>query len=143
MMDTLTARPFTAASFNQFLAEKKLAAARCTRCGALFLPPRAICPKCRHDVMEWVEVSGRGKLAAYTSIYIGPAFMVEQGFNRENPYLTGIVALEEGIQISARITGLDPKNPAAVQIGAPVQVEFLEHGEGDAKRTFLAFRAGD
>ena len=40
MMATL---PFTVASFNQFLNEKKLMASRCPQCDALYLPPRALC----------------------------------------------------------------------------------------------------
>ena len=37
-------RPFTAASFNQYLAEHKLMGACCPACHATYLPPRAICP---------------------------------------------------------------------------------------------------
>jgi uncharacterized protein len=128
-MDSTTILPFTPHSFYQYLGQKKLMASRCTQCGALHLPPRAICPDCQASQMEWVQTSGIGKLAAFTSLTIGPTFMNEQGFGRDNPYLTGIVDLEEGVRISARILGFDAKDPASVQIGAPLQVEFLEVGE--------------
>ena len=139
--ETTMIRPFSAASFDQYIAEHRLMAARCTDCGGLYVPPRAICPTCHGEALEWAETSGKGKLAAFTVIYSGPTFMVEQGFDRKNPYVSGIVELEEGICISARITGLDPSRPAEIRIGAPLDVEFVEVGEGEAKKTFLAFKA--
>ena len=131
--------PFTAASFNQFLGEKKLMASHCPACDALYLPPRAICPKCHSDQLEWVETSGKGKLAAFTSVYVGPTAMIAQGYDRNNPYVTGIVELDEGIKISARILGVDAGHPEQIKIGTPMTVAFLERGEGEARRTFLAF----
>ena len=141
MIETTTIRLFSAAAFGQYIAEHKLMASRCTKCGKSYLPPRAICPKCHSDQMEWVEASGKGTLAAFTIIYSGPTFMVEQGFDRTHPYISGIVALEEGTSISARITGIDPLKPEAIQIGAPLTVDFVEFGEGEAQKTFLAFKA--
>jgi len=141
MTETTTPRPFTAASCNQFLAESKLMAARCRKCGARHLPPRAICPACGHDEMEWIETGGKGRLAGFTIVYVAPTFMIQQGYGRENPYVTGVVELEEGVRISARITGLDPSDPGSIRVGTPLQVEFLPVGEGEARRVFLAFRA--
>ena len=56
MSDEVLERPFTAAAFNQFIAEKKLMGSRCIQCAELYLPPRAICPKCHNDQMEWEEL---------------------------------------------------------------------------------------
>jgi uncharacterized OB-fold protein len=78
-------------------------------------------------------------LAAFTVIYSGPTFMFEQGFDRKNPYLSGIVELEESPRISARITGLDPTKPAEIQIGIPLHVDFVAFGEGEAEKVYLAF----
>ncbi len=139
MSDTISL-PFTAASFNRLLGEHRLMAARCTRCNALFLPPRSLCPTCRQESLAWVELSGRGALAAFTVIYVGPSAMIAEGYTRENPYVTGIVALDEGPQISARILGLDARNPDLSWIGTRLTVEYLDRGEGDQRRTFLAFR---
>jgi len=134
-------REFTSASYNQFLGEKKLMASKCTKCGALYLPPRPLCIKCFGSEMEWVEMKGKGKLAAFTTIYVGPTFMLEEGYDRNNPYCTGVVELEEGPGISARILGVDAKKPEEIKIGTPLAVDFVERGEGEAKRTFLAFKA--
>lgn len=138
--ETTTVRPFTSAAFDQFIAEHKLMASRCTKCGESYVPPRAICPKCHSEEMEWVETSGKGKLAAFTVIYSGPTFMVEQGFDRKNPYVSGIVELEEGARMSARITGVDPTKPNEIKIDSPMTVDFVGFGDGERKKTYLAFR---
>lgn len=136
-----TMRPLTAASFNQYLAEGKLMGSRCPQCGATYLPPRAICPACHCDALEWAEMPQGGKIAAFTSIYVGPSAMVAAGHDRNNPYVTGIVELEGGAKISARILGVDAKNPSIEWIGRPVTATFVESGEGDAKTVTLAFEA--
>lgn len=115
-------------------------ASRCKKCQALYLPPHPICTKCHANDMEWVEMQGSGRLAAFTAIAVGPTCTIDEGFDRNNPYLVGIVELEEGPKISGRILGLDPKKPEDIKVGTPLTVEFLEQGAG--KRTFLAFKAG-
>jgi uncharacterized OB-fold protein len=141
MTEMISARPFTAFSFNQYLKENKFMGSRCTRCGAVFLPPMTICAHCRATAMEWVELSGKGMLAGFTVIGSGPNFMLKAGFGRDNPYVSGIVELAEGPKISARILGVDAKKPESIKIGTPLAVEFLEQGEAEMRRTYLAFRA--
>lgn len=140
MTDTTTIRSFTAASFDQYLADGKLMASRCADCGTLNLPPRAICPKCHSENLEWVETSGHGKLAGFTVVYIAPNFMLEQGFGRDKPYVSGIVELDEGVKISARITGVDATKPEEIKVGTPLTIDFITTGEGDEAKTFLAFK---
>jgi len=134
--------PFTAFEFQQYLNQGQLKASQCVDCQKIFLPVRAICPECGKSNLEWIDLTGKGKLAAYTSVYIGPSFMNEQGYGRNNPYLTGIIELEEGVMISARLLGLDPENPSEIKIGTPLEFSALEIGEGDNISTQLAFKAG-
>lgn len=131
---------FTNTSFNQFLSQHKLMGTRCTRDGQVFLPPRALCPQDFNSQMEWVEFSGRGRLAAFSIVYIGPSHMIEAGYNRKNPYCAAIIELEEGPKISAQLLDVDVLHPETIQIGMPVQVDFVERGEGEHQQTFLAFR---
>jgi hypothetical protein len=136
-------REFTAASFNAFLNEKQLMAARCATCGALYLPPRPLCTSCYTADMQWAQLNGRGRLTAYTVIAVGPTFMVEEGYDREHHYCSGIVQTEEGPSITARILGVDVKHPDAIRIGTPLEVRFLSRGAGESKKTFLAFEKAD
>lgn len=133
-------RPFNDISYEQFLNEEKLMGSRCKKCGALSLPPRSICIKCYGSQMDWVEMKGKGKLAAFTCISVGPPFMIAEGYDRKRPYCSGVVALEEGTRVVARIEGVDGSKPETIKIGAPLQVEFLHRGEGDNLTTFLAFK---
>jgi uncharacterized OB-fold protein len=133
-------RPFNDISYEQFLNEEKLMGSRCKKCGALSVPPRSICIKCYSSQMDWVEIKGKGKLAAFTCISVGPPFMIAEGYDRKRPYVSGVVALEEGTRVVARIEGVDGSKPETIKIGAPLQVEFLHRGEGDSLTTFLAFK---
>ena len=137
--DSTAIRPFSSASFEAYLAEHRLMAARCTRCGGIYLPPRPICPKCHSEAMEWIETSGKGSLSAFTVIYNGPTFMVAQGFDRKHPYISGIVELEEGPRISARISGVNPTRPDEIVIGTSLQLNFEDTAEGETNKTHLAF----
>jgi len=141
MTTTTTERPFTSASFETYLSEKKLMGSHCAVCKKNFLPPHAICSNCHSDKLTWIEFSGKGKLAAFTSIFIAPTAMIEAGYGRDKPYLAGVVELEEGVKISAQILGLDATKPEEVKIGTHLQTEFIERGEGEKKKIFLAFRA--
>lgn len=130
---------FTSAAFYKNLAEHKLMGSRCRSNGEVYLPPRPICPADFNDDMEWVELSGKGKLAAFTIVYIGPSAMIEAGYDRKNPYCVGVVRLDEGPMISAQILGVDVRKPETIQVGTSLRVAFVERGEGEARRTFLAF----
>ncbi len=87
-------------------------------------------------------MKGAGRLAALTSISIGPPAMQEEGFNRKNPYCTGVVRLDEGPRVVARIEGVDARNPETIEIGIPVTAVYLHCGEGENRKTQLAFRPG-
>jgi uncharacterized OB-fold protein len=136
-------KAFHSAAFYRFLADHKLMASRCSECGELHVPPRALCPSCHGANMEWAEMSGQGTLVAFTTIHIVPTAMIGAGYGRDNPYCTGIVRLREGPTISAQILGVDAGAPQEIVIGSPAQVAFVRRGEGDDAQTFLAFEIGD
>lgn len=140
MTDQLTVeRPFTAASFQAYMNEGKLMGSHNRETGEVFVPPRPIDPQTHSADMEWVELSGRGTLAAFTSVYIGTTAMIDAGFDRTKPYVTGIVELEEGPRISAQLAGVDGKQPDLAWIGRPVRAAFMERGEEKKRRAYLAF----
>ena len=134
-------RAFTEQSFQTYLSEGKLMGSRSKESGKIYVPPRPLDPETHSDEMEWVELSGKGELAAFTAVFIGPNAMIEAGYDRKNPYMSGIVKLAEGPFISAQILGLDADAPDVNDIGTPLTVQFIERGEDEKKRTFLAFSA--
>ena len=132
--------PFNDISYERFLSDEKLMGSRCRKCGVLSVPPRSICIKCYSIEMEWVEMKGQGKLAAFTCIAIGPPFMIKEGYDRQHPYVSGVVQLEEGVKVVARIEGVDGSKPETIKIGTPLQVQFLHRGEANSSKTFLSFK---
>ena len=131
--------PFSDIVYNQFLAEDKLMGSKCEGCGALYVPPRQICIKCHGSDMKWVEIKGNGRLAAFTCIFIGPPSMAAEGYSRENPYCVGVVELENGARVDARIENVDILNPENIEVGMPMKIKFVHHGEGNTQQTCLGF----
>jgi uncharacterized OB-fold protein len=138
-MSTDQARAFTAASFNDYLKEGKLMGVRCRACGVLSAEPRPMCPECHGREVEWHQFSGRGQLTTFTCISVVPVSMGEQGYGRNNPYCSGIVTLEEGPRISARIMGVDAANPQNIQSGTALT---LSAEDMDEEKPALTFKAG-
>ena len=132
-------RPFSDISYKKFLNEEKLMGTRCKGCGTQYVPPRSICVDCYGSDMEWIEMNGRGRLAAFTCINIPPPFMIALGYNRKNPYCTGVVELEEGARVDARIEGVDCGKPEDINVGMPLKVKYLHRDEGEKRETYLAF----
>jgi uncharacterized OB-fold protein len=137
----MTEVDFSNAAFQAHLAEHKLMGSHCRSCGTTFLPPRPLCTHCYSEAMEWVELPAAGELVAFTTVHIAPTAMLAAGYGRDNPYCSGIVKLENGLSISAQILGVDAGKPETIGIGTPLEAEFVERGEGEQKKTFLAFRA--
>jgi len=127
-------------SFYTALDEGVLLGSRCKTCGFTAAPQRLICPKCHSDKMELIEFSGKGKLAAYTVIFVPPTEMQLAGYDSKNPYCVGIVTLNEGPRVNAQILGLDLSKPELIQIGMPLTMTTVTRGLEDAQHNYLAFQ---
>ncbi len=73
-------------------------------------------------MLEWRAASGRGKLVAQTLCH-APA----PGFDEEVPYVLGIVALEEGPRVFARIVNAEF---GALKIGQAMRLVWDETRAG-------------
>jgi uncharacterized OB-fold protein len=130
---------FSQSAFRAFLEEHKLMASVCDTCGTKYLPPKPLCTHCYGEAMAWSEVEGVGELQAFTTVHIAPTSMLDAGYGRDNPYCAGIVKLVDGLSISAQITGVDANQPEKIKIGTRMEVEFIKRGDGETKKTYLAF----
>jgi uncharacterized OB-fold protein len=131
---------FTHTAFTRHLLDHKLMGVRAQGIGTILLPPRPLGPGETICSMEWVPLAGTGTLEAFSIIHIAPSAMIQEGYGRDNPYCAGIVRLTEGPAISAQILGVDIRTPESIRIGTKVSVEFIDSGEGEQKKTRLAFR---
>jgi scaffold protein (connect acetoacetyl-CoA thiolase and HMG-CoA synthase) len=132
--------PINDTSFGQFIREGKIMGSKCKKCEAVALPPRQICVHCYGTEAEWVEISGEGRLSAFTSIVVAPPIMIEKGFNRNNPYVVGVVELAGGLKMVARIIGVDAKKPQDIKVGMPLKVDFTAGDYTASERPCLFFR---
>ncbi|MCO6449890.1 MAG: Zn-ribbon domain-containing OB-fold protein [Caldilineales bacterium] len=130
---------FIKSEYESHLAEHRLMGSRCQTCGSVFLPPRPLCSNCYGEKMEWVDMGESGTLVAFTVVHIAPTAMIEAGYGRDNPYVTGIVTLDSGPSISAQIIGVDAKHPETIVIGSPVVARFIARQNGDGQQPFLVF----
>ena len=132
-------REFTIKSYLDYLSEKKLMGSKCKDCGASYVPVRKLCTKCNSVNMEWVEMSGKGKVAAFTIITVGTPFFVEKGYDRNKPYCFSVIKLDEGPMISAQLIGVDESKPDTINIGMQVKATFIQTEIRGETRVDLGF----
>ncbi len=94
----------------------RLEAAKCTKCGEIFFPPRLICSKCGHKEFENINLPDTGKIITYTVIRVAPSQFVDQA-----PFAIGIVELENGVRITCQIVDCDLEK---LGTGQKVKIEF-------------------
>lgn len=97
----------------------RLVAPRCRACGTLFFYPRARCPACLHDKLDWDALSGRGRV--YSCTVVRQA--AHPAFADDVPYVFAIVELEEGVRMPTNIIDCDPTSVAPDD---EVEVTFVD-----------------
>jgi uncharacterized OB-fold protein len=133
-------REFTVYSYLDYINNKKLMGSKCKKCDKIYVPPRKLCIKCNSTDLEWVEMSGKGKLAAFSCIGVGTTFMADKGYSMKNPYCFSVIKLDEGPMISGQLIGVDESKPETIKIEMPVKLKFLETElKGDEPRIDLGF----
>jgi uncharacterized OB-fold protein len=119
-------KEITIQNYLEYINSKKLMGTTCNKCNATYVPPRKLCIKCNSTDLKWVEMSGKGKLAAYSCIGVGTTFMVDKGYSMKKPYCFSVIELEEGPMVSGQLLGVDESNPDTISIGTPVKLSFIE-----------------
>ena len=106
---TLTEPWFDACNREVLLLQK------CNACNKHQFYPRIICSHCGAGQPDWVEVSGRGRIASFSIVRraISKAY--------EAPYVVALIELEEGPVMMSNIVGCDPD---MVEIDQAVNVTF-------------------
>jgi uncharacterized OB-fold protein len=113
-------------SFWESAKAGKLVMQKCKDCGSWIFCPRPICVECNSDNLDWVQVSGRGKVFSFTIIreVVGQAL---RGFAPDIPYVTAWIDLDEGPRFCSNIIGCTVED---VKIGMNVQAVFEDAGDG-------------
>jgi uncharacterized protein len=88
----------------------------CTACNRAHWYPRAICPFCAGDKVEWREASGKGTIYTFSVMR-----------RVKEPYVIAHVTLDEGPTMLTNIVDCDTDR---LQIGQPVAVVFQDTDNG-------------
>lgn len=109
--------------FIDYLEKGKVMGTRCKECGLFFFPPRADCYQCLSSNMEWVEVSGKGKLVTYSKLEFAPI-----GFGDDLPY--AIALLDYGdYKVFGRISSDVPEDEIKVGMEMTTKANTLPNGQ--------------
>ena len=109
--------------FVNYLEDGKVMHTRCKDCGLVFFPPRADCYQCLTSNMEWLEVSGKGKLLSYSKLEYAPV-----GFGDDLPY--SIALLDYGnYKVFGRIARDIPDEEIEVGMDMKIEVNNLPNGQ--------------
>ena len=74
----------------------------CDECGKAIFPPRDVCPHCAEPAQTMQQMSGRGEVYSFTTMYDAPA-----GFESYLPYTVALVKLNEGPMLTAQLTDIE------------------------------------
>jgi uncharacterized OB-fold protein len=88
---------------------------RCEACQKFIYYPRARCPHCFSDRLQWRPCSGKGKLYSYTVVRRPSSRLFA-----DHPYVLAIVELAEGPRMTTNIAA----PPTALKVDMPVTVFF-------------------
>jgi uncharacterized OB-fold protein len=111
-----TLRPLVShdtAFFWEGTAAGELRVQHCPSCGRLRHPPGPMCPSCGAEKQDWVVASGLGTVFSYV-VHHHPKVP-----GKQLPFVVALVELDEGVRMLGELIDVDP---AAVQIGMPVEV---------------------
>ena len=105
----------------QGLRDGKLLIQQCAACGVRRHPPQPMCEKCQSLDWTTIESGLEGTIYSYTVIHYPeiPPF--------EYPNAVVLVDLDEGVRLTAQLTGSDPDR---IEIGQRVVAKLVEVQDG-------------
>jgi uncharacterized protein len=112
-----------AAPFWEATRRSELVLPWCRECERPFWYPRATCPRCLSDAVEWRSATGDGVVYAASVQHLpGPGRDAADG-----PYVVVLVDLDEGVRVTGNVLECAP---AAVHVGMPVRAIWEPLSDG-------------
>ena len=103
-------------------AEGELRLQHCLSCSHVQYPARKLCSGCFAEDVEWRAASGRGSIRSWSTVVMPGA----PGFETEVPFLSVLVALEEG---PTMISVLRQCTADEIDFDMPVEVIFEQRSD--------------
>lgn len=112
--------------FWDYCAKHELRMQFCKESNEWIWYPKGWCPSCgKRSAIEWRALSGKGKVYSFT--IIRQVIENSPAFNKDLPFVVGLVELDEGPRIYSNVTGAKPEE---VSIGDRVSVYFDDVAPG-------------
>lgn len=105
--------------------EGEIRVPRCQDCDEYVWYPRTLCPNCQSKHLAWTDVGPRARL--FTWVGVDYHFNIEFLQDRV-PLITGII--EPDAAESVRLVALVDEQKEDVEIGMPLEAQFLDGNEG-------------
>ena len=109
-------------TFWDAAGEDRLLVKQCDDCGEHHHYPRAACPFCGSERLQWRQASGKGTIYSFSVMRRAAV-----------PYIIAYVTLAEGPTMMSNIVDCDPDK---LRIGQPVTVTFRPSDGGPALPMF-------
>ena len=111
-----------------YLEKEQIPATRCTKCKMTHFPPRADCPNCRGDSVEWITLGGSCRLVTFTQVHFAPP-----AFQPDAPYSLGVAELSNGLRVFAPIG----EDLSGTQLRVGMELVLRTRGSGCTYRVAL------
>jgi uncharacterized OB-fold protein len=85
---------------------------RCSECGVLSIDTGLSCPSCGARDGAKLPLSGGGRLISWTVIRVAPP-----RYAAEAPYTIGLLELDEGLRLTARVDGPPESLASGIAVG--------------------------
>jgi len=127
--------------YNEALKQNKLLGLKCKQCDTITVPPKIVCGNCASTDLDIVELSGKGKIQTFTTVFVPP-----EGREGECPYVIVMVELNEGPWIMGNLTGVDPNKITMEVMGKSVKMGHAvfpgdKYSSGDGARPLFSLEA--
>ena len=103
----------------------------CAQCRRIHFPASADCPYCGADGCRSRRLGGTGVLRLFTRVVNRPP-----GYEGEVPFGFGVVELDEGLQVIARLTEADP---ARLAFDMPVRLAIVPLHVDESGRQVMTY----
>lgn len=106
---------------------------RCPRCALVFFPRRHFCTRCCNPGLEKIQLSGKGHLRSFTTVYQKPKYAIV-----EPPYLMGEIELPEGVVIYSLLTQCSSEE---LKVGEEMELATVQVREENRESKIVAVLA--
>jgi uncharacterized OB-fold protein len=109
--------------YEEMRDNKRIMGVKCSKCGAVLLPPRTYCGFCFEPADQWVELADEGTVITYTVVHQSSASGEEKP-----PFIYSFIRLDGAdVHIPHLLGEIDPDD---VEVGMRVQAVWSENREG-------------